>query len=74
MTLNPPAPTEPRSTAEMPLFYREFLAEREEILRNKWLLSEGAGHDVGFDRALVDWVTSHRATWLAQRGRRRAAP
>jgi uncharacterized Fe-S cluster-containing radical SAM superfamily protein len=70
MTLNPPDPKESRESAELPLFYREFLAEREEILRNKWLLSEGAGHDVGFDRALVDWVTSHRAAWLAQRSGR----
>ena len=29
--------------------YREFLAEREEILRHKWLESEKAGIDVGFE-------------------------
>lgn len=29
--------------------YREFLAEREEILKHKWLESEKAGHDIGYD-------------------------
>jgi hypothetical protein len=28
--------------------YREFQAEREEILRHKWIESEKAGHDIGF--------------------------
>jgi hypothetical protein len=28
--------------------YREFLAEREEILRHKWLESEKVGRDIGF--------------------------
>ena len=54
----------------MPLFYREFLAEREEILRNKGILSEDAGHDVGLDVALIDWVTRHRERWLATRSLR----
>ncbi len=35
------------------LLYREFLAEREEILRHKWFQSEKAGHDIGFENALV---------------------
>ena len=43
--------------------YREFQAEREEIMRHKWLESEKAGFDVGFDRALTDWVLKHRAKW-----------
>jgi hypothetical protein len=47
--------------------YREFLAEREEILRHKWLESEKAGHDIGFERALVDWIVKHRATWRSTR-------
>ena len=29
--------------------YREFLAEREEIMRHKWLESEKAGADIGFE-------------------------
>jgi len=43
--------------------YKEFLAEREEILRHKWLESEKAGHDIGFEQALVDWVAKYRTTW-----------
>jgi hypothetical protein len=41
--------------------YREFQAEREEILRHKWIESEKAGHDIGFERALTDWIIKHRA-------------
>ena len=49
------------------LLYKEFLAEREEILRHKWIESEKAGHDVGFEKALLDWIVKHRSTWRAQR-------
>ncbi len=48
-------------------FYNEFIAEREEILRHKWLESEKAGHDIGFERALLDWVMNHRDKWRAAR-------
>jgi len=51
-------------------FYKEFLAEREEILKNKWYLSEEAGRDVGFDAALIDWVVKHRRKWIAARSER----
>ena len=47
--------------------YKEFLAEREEILRHKWLESEKAGHDIGFEHALVDWNHKFRFSWRAQR-------
>lgn len=47
--------------------YQEFLAEREEILRHKWLWSGRVRRDVGFDAALVDWVRHHRAAWHAAR-------
>lgn len=47
--------------------YREFQAEKAEILKHKWLESEKAGHDIGFERALVDWVTRHRAEWRRSR-------
>lgn len=47
--------------------YREFLAEREEILRHKWIESEKAGHDIGFERALLDWIVKHRANWRKAR-------
>lgn len=47
--------------------YREFLAERDEILRHKWLESEKAGNDIGFERALLDWLIKHRTNWRESR-------
>jgi hypothetical protein len=47
--------------------YREFQAEREEILRHKWIESEKAGHDIGFERALTDWIVKHRTSWRKTR-------
>jgi hypothetical protein len=47
--------------------YREFQAEREEILRHKWFESEKAGYDIGFERALTDWIIKHRAKWRRAR-------
>lgn len=47
--------------------YREFVAEREEILRHKWIESEKAGFDIGFERALVDWMLHHRSNWRKSR-------
>lgn len=49
--------------------YREFLAEREEILRHKWIESEKAGYDIGFERALLDWIVKHRSGWRKNRRR-----
>ena len=47
--------------------YREFQAEREEILRHKWIESEKAGYDIGFERALTDWIIKHRSKWRKSR-------
>jgi hypothetical protein len=47
--------------------YREFIAEREEILRHKWIESEKAGRDIGFERALTDWIIKHRSKWRKSR-------
>lgn len=49
------------------MLYREFMAEREEILRHKWIESEKVGHDIGFERALLDWVMRHRGGWRDNR-------
>ncbi len=43
--------------------YKEFQAEREEILKHKWIESEKAGYDIGFERALTDWIVKHRSKW-----------
>ena len=47
--------------------YREFQAERDEILKHKWIESEKAGHDIGFERALTDWIVKHRSKWRKAR-------
>lgn len=47
--------------------YREFQAEREEILKHKWIESEKAGYDIGFERALTDWIIKHRSGWRKAR-------
>lgn len=47
--------------------YQEFLAEREEILKHKWIESEKTGHDIGFERALTDWIVKHRSKWRRAR-------
>lgn len=51
------------------VLYKEFLAEREEILRHKWIESEKVGHDIGFERALLDWIVRYRSGWRDQRVR-----
>ncbi len=51
------------------VLYKEFLAEREEILKHKWIESEKAGADVGFEKALLDWIVKHRSKWREKRMR-----
>ena len=47
--------------------YKQFLAERAEILRHKWIESEKVGYDIGFERALMDWIVRYRSAWYEQR-------
>ena len=49
--------------------YQEFLAEREEILRHKWIESEKRGEDIGFERALLSWIKTHRTDWKINRNK-----
>lgn len=64
--------TEPHEFVKQSSLYQEFLAEREEILKHKWIESERLGYDVGFERALLDWIRKHRESWRASR--RQAPP
>jgi hypothetical protein len=43
--------------------YKEFLEEREEVLKHKWLESEKKGYDIGYSAALIDWILKHRSKW-----------
>lgn len=56
-----------KELVERSSLYQEFLAEREEILRHKWLESEKVGHDIGFEHALLDWIRNHRDRWRSSR-------
>ena len=49
------------------VLYKEFLAEREEILKHKWIESEKAGADIGFEKALCDWIVKYRSSWRNKR-------
>ncbi len=63
--------TKPTSTGNDLLtnssLYREFQAEREEILKHKWIESQKEGRDIGFERALTDWIVRHRTKWRKNR-------
>ena len=37
----------------------------EEINRHKWLESEIAGYDIGFQAAAEDWLRKYSAVWIA---------
>jgi hypothetical protein len=43
--------------------YKEFVEEREEVLKHKWLESEKKGYDIGYSTALIDWILKHRTNW-----------
>ena len=49
------------------VLYKEFIAEREDILKHKWIESEKAGKDIGFEKALLDWIVKHRSSWRDRR-------
>lgn len=63
----PPEAPGSRDFVKQSSLYQEFLAEREEILRHKWLESERLGYDIGFERALLDWIRKHREGWRSAR-------
>jgi hypothetical protein len=67
MSSPPKEPETSREFVKQSSLYQEFLAEREEILRHKWLESERLGYDIGFERALLDWIRKHRDGWRAHR-------
>ena len=49
------------------LLYRHFQVQHEEIMKHKWYESDRAGHDIGFEHALTDWIIKHRSSWLQRR-------
>jgi len=73
VTMEPPK-EEAAELVKNSVLYKEFLAEREEILRHKWLESEKAGYYIGFERALLDWIVKHRSAWRERRQRQSKNP
>jgi hypothetical protein len=45
------------------LLYRQFQAEREEVLKHKRIESKRAGHEIGFVQAMTDWIIKHGSQW-----------
>jgi len=74
MTSPAPEPATSRDFVKQSSLYQEFLAEREEILKHKWLESERLGYDIGFERALLDWIRKHREGWRAARRQQQQTP
>tara|TARA_B100001057_G_scaffold26476_1_gene24297 strand:- start:846 stop:1079 length:234 start_codon:yes stop_codon:yes gene_type:complete len=64
--ITPGSPSD-KEFVERSSLYQEFLAERDEILRHKWIESEKKGKDIGFERALLDWIRKHRQSWRSER-------
>jgi hypothetical protein len=64
-------PHQPESTdlVTNSVLYKEFLAERDEILRHKWIESEKVGRDIGFEKALLDWILKYRSSWRSNRAK-----
>jgi hypothetical protein len=66
--MNPPQP-ESTDLVTNSVLYKEFLAERDEILRHKWIESEKVGRDIGFEKALLDWILKYRSSWRSNRAK-----
>lgn len=37
--------------------------QQEEIAKYKWIESEKAGHDIGWERATAEWLEKHFPDW-----------
>lgn len=42
------------------LLYKKYVEEKEHILKNKWYMSERVGRDVGYEKALFDWMLNKK--------------
>ena len=45
---------------------------QQEVNRHRWLESEKAGTDIGFDKAAADWLTRFSDGWLQYHGASKA--
>jgi len=40
--------------------YKHYMEQKEHILKNKWYMSERCGRDVGYEKALLDWILNKK--------------
>ena len=64
---NSQAATVPGSPTQLPTDSQLFRFALSEAEKHKWIESEKAGHDIGFERALTDWIIKHRSKWRRSR-------
>lgn len=41
---------------------------KQEIGRHRWIESEKAGRDIGFEQASADWLNRFSDTWIKENG------
>ena len=47
--------------------YQKFMELKNEIEKHKWIESEKQGDDIGFEKALTDWMDKHRIGWVTNK-------
>lgn len=52
---------------ENTLLFKKYREEKKQIEENKWYLSEKAGRDVGWEKALLDWMLYHKKDYLKKK-------
>ena len=67
-----PAPEAPAPIAQSEL-WQFFLAQRDEILKAKWIDSRNAGYDIGMERAIRDWLQKNHPLWSTDQDDTQAA-
>lgn len=45
--------------------YQKFKEMCSELMKHKWIESEKAGKDIGFENALTDWLCNHKKNWIS---------
>jgi len=63
----PNSNSESQNLLQRSCVYEEFLLEKQEIQKLKWLESEKSGSDIGYEKALFIWARAHRRSWKTAR-------
>lgn len=56
------------------LIYRKWESMRRDILLHKWYESEKAGYDIGWDRAVIDWMIKYGGIGTSEEARETDTP